>query len=51
LSAYGAAAPEVREYYRYWREELWEKRLHPAIAKLLLGDDANFCRALIKHLG
>ena len=26
-SAYGAAAPEVKEFYNYWRKEVFEKRL------------------------
>ncbi len=28
-SAYGPAADKVRDYYRYWRENVWEKRLLP----------------------
>jgi len=47
-SAYGAAARYVKRYYQYWRVALWEKRLRPDIDKLLIGRDANFCRALLK---
>lgn len=51
LSAYGAAAPEVREYYRFWQTELWSKRLYPAMAKLAPSYNFNFCGNLMKNLG
>ncbi len=47
-SAYGAAAPEVRSYYDYWRVNIWEKRLLPnrkAIAEK--GRYGNFRRGLM----
>lgn len=34
-SAYGAAAGYVRDYYRYWRKNVWEKRIWPARAQLV----------------
>ena len=27
MQAFGAAKDDVREWYRYWREEVWEKRI------------------------
>ena len=27
MEAFGAAKEDVREWYRYWREEVWEKRI------------------------
>ena len=51
LSAYGAAAPEVREYYRYWQTELWDKRLCPAMGKLAPAYNFNFCGNLMKNVG
>ena len=47
-SAYGAAAPEVRGYYDYWRVNIWEKRLWPnrkAISEK--GRYGNFRRGLM----
>ena len=47
-SAYGAAAPEVRQFYDYWRINIWEKRLVPnrkAISEK--GRYGNFRRGLM----
>ena len=51
-SAYGAAAPEVRAYFDYFRTNIWEKRLRPnrkAIAEA--GRYGNFRRGLMWNLG
>ena len=46
-AAYGAAADDVKAYYRYWREELWTKRLEPKMDKLAkIGGYFNFGRGL-----
>jgi hypothetical protein len=51
LSAFGAAAEDVKAYHRYWRNELWEKRLVPAYGKLAPAVNPNFCLALLRKLG
>lgn len=51
-SAFGAAAPEVRRYYEYWRQEVWEKRLQPNIMTICdLGGAGDFDRGLFWSLG
>ena len=50
-SIYGAAAPEVRQYYDYWRVNIWEKQLWPnrrAIAAKGIND--NFRRGLMWNI-
>lgn len=53
--AFGAAAEDVKAYFRYWREAVWEKRLEPAIRSLPAaygaGGSFNFSRALLLNLG
>lgn len=50
-SAFGAAAPEVLEYYRYWRHEIWEKRLVPNRKTILeRGRFGNYRRGVIWDL-
>ena len=50
--AYGPAAEDVRRYFRYWREELWEKRLLPSIDEICRrGGAGNFVRGLMWSLG
>lgn len=50
-SAYGAAAPEVKEYYTYWRKEIFEKRLLPNRKKIAeRGKYGNFRRGLMWDL-
>ena len=47
-SVYGAAASDVRQYYEYWRVNIWEKKLWPnrkAIAER--GRYGNFRRGLM----
>lgn len=47
-SAFEAAAPDVKEYFRYWREELWNKRILPNAKKILeRGRYGNFRRGLM----
>lgn len=51
-AAYGAAAADVKAYFRYWREDVWKKRLEPqmdAIAKR--GRCFNFARGFVQHFG
>ncbi len=50
-SAYGAAADLVAEYWRYWRNNIWEKRLLPnATAIRERGKYGNFRRGLMWDL-
>ena len=50
-SAYGAAAPEVKEYYAYWRREVFDKRLYPNRQKIAeKGRYGNFRRGLMWDL-
>ena len=51
FDAFGPAKDEIREYFRYWREEVWEKRLEKDILKLTVrGLAFNFIRGLIWNL-
>lgn len=51
-AAFGAAAPDVARYFRYWREELWEQRLLPDLGPLVVrGKYYNFARGLMWSLG
>ena len=50
-AGFGSAAAEVGEYYRYWRCNIWEKRIYPnrkEIAKL--GLYGNYQRGLMWNL-
>ncbi len=50
-SAFGAAKDDIKAYYRYWREQIWEKRIYPnrqAIAER--GLHGNFRRGLVWDL-
>ena len=50
-SAYGAAAEDVKAYFRYWRQEVWEKRLLPNMDKLVTrGKAGDFGRGLLWSL-
>ena len=52
LSGYGKAAPYVKQYFHYWRKEVWEKRLEKAIPEIIaLGKVFNFGRGLYWNLG
>ena len=48
---YGAASEEVKEYFRYWRTEIWQKRLLPNMDKLVTrGRIGDFGRGLLWSL-
>lgn len=50
-SAYGAAAADVKEYFRYWRNEVWAMRLEPNLDEIVRkGKYFNFGRGLQKNL-
>ena len=50
-AAYGAAAEDVKAYYRYWREEVWDKRLEPNLDDITAkGKWFNFGRGLLHNL-
>jgi len=50
-SAFGAAAPEVRDYFRYWRNQVFEKRLRPRFDELVeTGRFYNFARGVLWKL-
>lgn len=51
-SGYGAAAADVKQYYDYWRNELWEKRFRPNLVKICeKGGSGDFVRGLLWSLG
>ena len=46
-SGFGAAAPEIEQYYEYWRKN-WEERITPQLPKILeRGRYRNFARGLM----
>lgn len=48
--AYGAAAEDVKAYYRFWRENVWKKRLEPQMDEIAKrGLYFNFARGLVQH--
>ena len=48
---YGAASEEVKEYFRYWRTEVWQKRLQPNMDRLVTrGRYGDFGRGLMWSL-
>ncbi len=50
-SAFGKAGPEVRNYFRYWRMEVYEKRLLPDFNILVeKGRYYNFARGVLWNL-
>jgi hypothetical protein len=52
MQAFGPAAPEVKKYFRYWREEVWEKRIAQDVELLTTqGKVFNFVRGLFWNLG
>ena len=52
MQSFGAASGEVSDYFRYWREQVWDKRLAPHQKELAeLGKVFNFGRGLIWNLG
>ena len=51
-AAFGAAAADVKEYFRLWREEVFEKRIAPDFMELSVkGKFFNFTRGLFWNLG
>ena len=52
MQSYGAASEELSSYFRYWREQVWEKRLAPHQKEIAdQGKVFNFARGLIWNLG
>lgn len=52
FSAFGAAAVDVKAYYRFWRNEVWNVRIEPNLAKLTVeGKWHNVARGIIWKLG
>ena len=52
FSAFGAAADDVKAYYRFWRNEVWNARIAPNLAKLTVeGKWHNVARGIIWKLG
>ncbi len=45
-NTYGAAGKYVKEYYRYWRENIWNKRIYPNRLKLVKSGDGFLRQAL-----
>ena len=51
LQSYGNAADEVREYFRYWRKNVWDTRLCPQMDKIMsAGRWYNFARGLVRDI-
>lgn len=51
-AGFGAAAPEARAYFDYWRKEVWEARLQPNIIRICnRGGAGDFARGLMWSLG
>lgn len=49
--AFGAAAADIAAYYRYWREEVWEKRIAPKQEEIVkIGRWFNFAIGLHKEM-
>jgi hypothetical protein len=51
-AGYGPAAGDVKHYFRYWREDLWEKRILPHLGPLIVkGKYFNLARGVMWSLG
>ena len=51
LDAFGAAKPDVKEYFRYWRKNIWDKRISPDLSGIVKkGKWHNFVRGLMWNL-
>lgn len=48
-SAFGNASGDVKRYFEYWRNELWNKRLYPNLSSILKSD-VVFARKLMPVL-
>ena len=52
MQAFGKAGNDIRDYYRYWREKIWDARIAPHQAEIAeKGKVFNFARGLIWNLG
>ena len=52
FQAYGAAAGDAKAYYRFWRDNVWKKRLEPKMDEIARrGGCFNFARGLVQHFG
>ena len=52
MQSFGNAREDIRQYYRYWREQVWEKRLAPNQREIAeKGKVFNFGRGLVWNLG
>ena len=52
FKGFGPAAEDVKAFFRYWREEVWEKRLEPDMEEIAeLGKYFNFTRGLYFSIG
>ncbi len=50
--SFGNAAPEMRDYFRYWRENVFEKKIRPHLKEILAAGKAdNYNRGLCWNLG
>ena len=50
-SAYGAAADDIKAYFRYWRDNVWNSRLEPDMGVIIAkGKWFNFGRGLVHNL-
>lgn len=50
-SAFGNSSAEVKDYFRYWRNEVWNKRLLPDLNDIVVkGKYHNFARGLMWNL-
>lgn len=48
---FGPAAEDIKKYFRYWRDEIWEKRLMPNRKEIIeKGRYGNFRRGLMWNL-
>ena len=51
LDAFGAAKGDAQAYFRYWREEVWNRRLEPKLDEITTkGKWFNFARGLMQNL-
>lgn len=52
VNAFGPASEYIKDYYRYWREQVWEQRLKPDVAKIgERGGAGDFARGLWWTMG
>jgi hypothetical protein len=53
MEMFGAAKDDVREWFRYWREEVWEKRIDANVDKIEHSRKGNFLFiiGILDHIG